>query len=141
MAEPTTVTGMGSIGITLGYAKTGSTYTDMPGLQEVPELGGDPEKIDVTTLADTVKRSVPGVKDLGDLQFKFLYDAGTFKAAKDLEGATIKFQVAFPDGVKFNFDAIPNVKMGGAAVNGALTFSIGMSLQSEITPTFPGVGA
>ena len=28
------------------------------------------------------------------------------------------------------FDAIPNVKMGSAAVNAALTFTIGMSLQS-----------
>ncbi len=50
------------------------TFTVLDYLMEVPEFGGAPEKIDVTTLSDKVKKYVPGTKDLGDLVFKFLYD-------------------------------------------------------------------
>lgn len=123
--------GMAATGTKIGYkASGGSTYTEIPGLLEVPEIGGEPEKIDVTTLADTVKKSIPGVKDLGDLSFKFLYDTTTFKTINALKGVQ-SFQITFSDKMTVTFDAIPSVKLGGAAINGALTFSIGMSLQSE----------
>mgnify|MGYP000983005968 CR=1 FL=1 len=61
----------------LSYKTTGSTFTDLLLLQEVPEVGGDPEKVEVTTLADGVKKYIPGVRDLGDLTFTFLYDNST----------------------------------------------------------------
>ena len=122
--------GMAATGTKIGYAATSSgPHTEIPGLLEGPESGGDPEKIDTTTLTDTVKTSVPGVKDLGDLTFKFLYDTETFKTLNELKGKQ-SFRVTFPDKMTVTFDAIPNVKMGSAAVNSALTFTVGMSLQS-----------
>ena len=125
-------TGESSEGAKISYKSGGeSSYVEIPDLQEIPELGGDPEQIDVTTLADSVKRSIPGVKDLGDLTFKFLYKKENFLAMKALSG-TYSFKVEFSDGLTATFSAIPNVKMGSAAVNGALTYSMGMSLQSEI---------
>lgn len=125
--------GVAATSTKVGYKATAeaTTYTNIPNLQEVPELGGDPEKIDVTCLADTVKKSIPGVKDLGDLAFKFLYDKTTFTTLSAITEAK-EFQVEFPDGLTATFTAIPNVKMGGAAVNGALAYTVGMSLQSEI---------
>ena len=48
--------GLASIGVKIGYKSSNEapTYTDLPHLQETPELGGDDEKIDVTCLSDTV---------------------------------------------------------------------------------------
>lgn len=127
------VIGTATIGTKLSYCATeGGDYVEVPGLQEVPELGGDPEQIDVTTLADSVKRSIPGVRDLGDLAFNFLYNKTNFLALSKLEGVGY-WKVEFPDGLTASFSAIPNVKMGGAGSNAALTYTIGMSLQSEIT--------
>lgn len=123
--------GMAATGTKFGYkANGGSSYTDIPDLLEVPEIGGDPEKIDTTSLSDTVKKSVPGVKDLGDLTFKFIYDTEIFKTVNGLNGKH-SFQITFPDKMAVTFDAIPSVKMGGAAVNGSLTYSISMNIQSE----------
>lgn len=128
----TPATGESSQGAKMSYKSSGeSAYIEIPDLQEIPELGGDPEQIDITTLADSVKRSIPGVKDLGDLTFKFLYKKENFLAMQALSGQ-YSFKIEFSDGLSAIFSAIPNVKMGGAAVNGALTYSIGMSLQSEI---------
>lgn len=126
------VVGTATIGTKLSYCATqDGNYVDIPGLQEVPELGGDPEQIDVTTLADSVKRSIPGVRDLGDLAFNFLYNKTNFLALSKLTGVGY-WKVAFPDGLVASFAAIPNVKMSGASTNAALTYTIGMSLQSEI---------
>ena len=42
-------------GIKLEYSESTSGYTLLTGLKEVPELGVEPEKVENTTLADTVK--------------------------------------------------------------------------------------
>lgn len=129
---------------TLSY-KTGSpaAYAEIPNLMEVPELGGDPEQVEVTTLTDSVKKYIPGVRDLGDLTFSFLYDnsgpTSNYRILKGLEtaGAPVEFKVEYPDGTGHAFTAYVSVKMDSAAVNAALTFKASMSLQSDITVTNP----
>ena len=39
-------------GATLGYKTTGNTYTNLPGLKEIPDLGVEPEKVENTCLTD-----------------------------------------------------------------------------------------
>ena len=120
-----------------------ATFTELEYLMEVPEFGGAPEKIDVTTLADKVKQYVPGTKDLGDLVFKFLYDnsseTANYRVLKKMEddGTAATFKIEYPDGTAHQFDAIPSVKMDAGTLNGALTFSATMVLQSDITVTNP----
>lgn len=118
----------------IGEGGTPGTYIEIPGLQEIPELGGDPEQIDVTCLADKVKRSIPGVQDLGDLAFVFLYSKENFLALKGgLDDNTVyAWKVEFNDELAATFTAIPNIKLSGGAVNAAVNFTINMSLQSAI---------
>lgn len=131
--------GLASIGVKMGYKPTtgsGSTYTNLPGLQSTPELGGTPEKIDVTTLADNFRRYINGVKDFGDLDFIFLYDGdqetSSYKMLKEIENEDTSYQVELPDGSTFTFTAAVIVKMGAAEVNEALTFTASFALSSDI---------
>lgn len=130
-------------GAKLGYKTTGTTYTDLVGLKEIPELGGDPEKVEVTTLADTAKKYEYGVTDYGDLEFKFNYDNSSadspYRVLRGLAADKTKteFELTLIDGTKFTWSAIPNVKLGGGAVNGLIEFTLKMALQSEIVPTDP----
>ena len=127
--------------------KTGSddsaVFKELEFLMEVPEFGGAPEKIDVTVLSDKVKRFVPGTVDLGDLVFKFLYDnsseTANYRVLKKMEddGTAATFKIEYPDGTAHQFDAIPSVKMDAGTLNGALTFSATMVLQSDIKVTNP----
>lgn len=118
-------------------------FIEIPYLMEVPELGGSPEKIDVTTLSDTSKKYIPGIKDYGDLVFKFLYDNSdansNYRVLKDMDdnGTTAAFKIKYPDDTAHQFDAIPSVKLDAGAINGALTFSATMMLQSDIEITNP----
>lgn len=140
--------GLLSKGITLSYTTaTVAEPVEIPDLLEVPEMGGDPEQVDVTTLADGVRRYIPGVKDYGDLAFTFLYDNSTatssFRILKGIQAddEVATFTLTYPDGTKHEFDAKVNVKMGSAAVNGALQFTATLFLQSDITITDPVAGA
>lgn len=130
-------TGILSKGATLSYMKA-AVLTELTDLQEIPELGGSVDKVEVTTLADSAKRYINGLKDYGDLSFKFLYDnssaTSSYRILQGLEVAeTVQdFTVTFPDGTTFQFDAFVSVVVDSAAVGAALTFTLNLTLNSEI---------
>lgn len=133
-------------GIKLGYKKKGAepaTYTDLPGLKEVPEMGDEPEKVDNTCLSDKVKQYEYGIGDPGDLEFKFKYENSSatspyrvLRAAAESK-EVLSFEETFPDGTKFSWDAQVSVKLGGGGVNGVIDFTLKMALQSEIAVVDP----
>lgn len=123
-------------------AGSSSTYTELPLLMEVPEMGGTPEKVDVTTLSDASKKYIDGIKDYGDLAFKFLYENSEGSAYRTLRGyedagTFADFKVELPDGTAFAFSGQVSTKIDSAAVNAALTFTATISLNSDMTVTNP----
>lgn len=132
-------------GAKLGYKSTGTgtTYTDLKGLKEIPELGGEPEKVDATTLADTAKQYEYGTTDYGDLEFKFKYEndsaSASYRVLRGLGKNRTKtdFELTLKDGTKFLWSAIPSVKLGGGGVDSIIDFTLTMALQSEIQVTDP----
>ena len=130
-------------GITLSYKKTGSTYTEIADLQECPELGGTAENVEVTTLADGNKKYIKGIKDFGELAFKFLYDnsgaESNYRVVRGLEeaGNIVDWKVTFPDNTSFAFSGEVTTAIDSAAVNAALTFTATITLNSDITVTNP----
>lgn len=130
-------------GIKLSYKKQGSTYEEILNLQECPDLGGTAEKVDVTVLADGNKKYINGIKDYGDLAFKFLYDnSGTtsnYRIVRGLEeaGNVVDWKVTFPDNTEFAFSGEVTTSIDGASVNNAITFTATINLNSDITVTNP----
>lgn len=116
----------------LGMKSTGTTYEDLAGLQAVPEIGGDPEQVDITTLADATKKYIAGIQDMDSLEFTFLYDNAIFKKLKAIQtsGKEVDFQITYPDGSTCTFKGGITVKMGGAEVNGAFQFTLAVTVSS-----------
>ena len=115
--------------MTLSYGTEGSKKT-LTNLMEIPEIGNNaPEKIDVTVLTDDVKKSISG---LGDSAFKFLYEEEQFTELAALTGSQ-SWEVALPSKTKkATFTGTPSVKLGAAAPNGALTYTLNVSVESKI---------
>lgn len=132
-------------GIKLSYKKQGSTYEEILNLQECPDLGGTAEKVDVTVLADGNKKYINGVKDFGDLAFKFLYDnsgvTSNYRIVRGLEeaGSVVDWKVTFPDNTEFAFSGEVTTSIDGASVNNAITFTANITLNSDITVTNPTI--
>lgn len=132
--------GLLSKGIKFEYSANGTTYTEVSNLQEIPSLGGTPEKVDVTCLADANKKYINGLVDYGDLAFKFLYDNSTetsnYRVLKGLTGIN-HFKITFPDNTTFGFTGEVSCSLNAASVNAALTFTANIALNSEIEVTNP----
>lgn len=123
-----------SKGIILKYkTSTAQTYTELTNLQEIPELGGEAEAIEITTLADAAHKYTDGILNYGDsLAFKFLYDKTQFAALQALDGS-IGWQVELPDDSTCTFTGTASIKLDGVGVNAALTYTLSIKPDSEMT--------
>ena len=105
---------------------------ELTNLQEIPELGGDAEAIEITTLADEAHMYTDGIKNYGDsLTFKFLYEKEQFidlEATKGVEN----WKVTLPDNYTCSFTGTCSVKLDGVGVNAALTYTLSIKPNSEM---------
>ena len=124
------------MGIKLSYkAGSASSYTDLTNLQEIPDIGGSADSVEVTTLEDAAHMYINGLKDYGDsLDFTFLYDKTQFTTLNGLSG-TISWKVTLPGtgGATATFDGEPSVSLNGVGVNDAITYTLAIKPNSAIT--------
>lgn len=119
-----------SKGITLSYKKD-ADFIELENLQEIPELGGDTEAIEITTLADAAHMYTDGIKNYGDsLAFKFLYEKEQFSTLNALGEA--EWKVELPDGATCSFGGTCSAKLDGVGVNAALTYTLAVKPNSEM---------
>ena len=131
-------------GATIGYAAdsttTPSSFTNIPDLKELPDIGPEPELVDNTALSDSIKRNEMGIGDAGNMDFVFRYEnssaTSSYRVAKSLSGKQW-FKVQLYDGTSYVFKAIPSVRLGGGGVNDPVSFTLSLALQSDITIADP----
>ena len=105
---------------------------ELTNLMEIPELGGDTEAIEITTLADGAHMYTDGIKNYGDsLAFKFLYEEAQFSTLNALSGSQA-WKVELPDGATCSFGGTCSVKLDGVGVNAALTYTLAIKPNSEM---------
>ena len=122
-----------SKGIKLSYkAGTGSSFTELTNLQEIPDLGGETESIEITTLADAAHVYTDGLKNYGDsLSFKFLYEKAQFVSLNGLSGTT-EWKVELADKSTCTFSGTSSVKLDGVGINAALTYTLSIKPSTEM---------
>ena len=124
-----------SKGIKLSYKASGaSNFTDLTDLQEIPDIGGSSDSVEVTTLEDSAHLFINGLLDYGDsLDFTFLYAKTQFTALAALSGQ-ISWKVTLPgtSGLTATFDGEASVKLNGVGVNDAITYTLSIKPSSAI---------
>lgn len=105
---------------------------ELTNLQEIPDLGGEAEAIEITTLADAAHMYTDGILNYGDsLAFKFLYEKEQFVSLSTLEGSQ-SWKVELPDATTCTFSGTASVKLDGVGVNAALTYTLAIKPDSEM---------
>lgn len=101
-------------------------------LQEIPELGGTRESIEITTLADDAHMFTDGILNYGDnIAFKFLYEKEQFTTLNSLSG-TQTIVVTLPDSSTCTFSGTCSVKLDGVGINAPLTYTLNVKPNSAM---------
>lgn len=133
-------------GAKLGYkvpGGSGDTYTDLPGLKEVPDMGIEKERVENTALVAKNKQYEYGIGDLGELTYKFKYENGSATSPYRVmrkyadDNTTLDFEETMNDGTKTQFSGQVSVKRTGGAVNAAVEFELKIAVSSDFVTVDP----
>lgn len=125
-------------------ASSAEDYTKLVDIKEFPDLGGEPEMLETTTLSDKMQTYIAGIQSLEGLNFTANYTKQDFAKLKELDGKDEKFAVWFggtesggvvtPDGSegKFSFDGQLSVFPVGGGVNEVVDMSITIAPSTVI---------
>ena len=110
-------------------------WTDVCDIKDFPDLGGAPEMLETTTLSDSAKSYIAGIKDQQALEFTANYDEDDMDAIALLTG-TKKFQLWFGENGasgKFAFSGTISTYVVGAGVNEVVDMKIVIVPSTPIT--------
>ena len=125
-------------------AAAAEAYTKLIDIKEFPDLGGEPEMLETTTLSDKMQTYIAGIQSLEGLSFTANYDKTDFASLKALEGKQEQFAVWFggteaggvvtPDGSngKFSFKGELSVYPVGGGVNEVVDMNITIAPSTVI---------
>lgn len=60
----------------------GTTWTKLVDIKEFPDLGGDPEMLETTTLSDKMQTYIAGIQSMDGLSFTANYTLADYKTLK-----------------------------------------------------------
>lgn len=122
-----------SKGIKLSYKQNEAQYIELTNLQEIPDLGGETEAIEITTLADGAHMYMDGLKSYGEsLEFTFLYEGTQFTTLNSITG-TAQWKVELPDGATCSFGGTCSTRFSGVGIGAALTYVLAIKPNTEMT--------
>lgn len=129
----------------LMHKSSGGQYEKLVDIKSYPDLGGEPEQLDTTTLSDNMTTSIAGIQSLESMQFDANYDKAKYAELKALEGKEEDYAVWYggtgegesltPTGEdgKFSFKGQLSVFVAGAGVNAVRDMRITILPSTVIT--------
>lgn len=102
-------------------------------IRDFPNLQGDPNMLDTTTLSDEEETQIPGIERAGDKKFTALYTPGNYDTLLDIEdaGEPIDIAVYFgddgDDGI-FEGQGYLSVKITGKGVDEVLEMELSFAM-------------
>ena len=125
--------------------KKDAAYEKLVDIKDFPDLGGEPEMLETTTLSDKMQTYIPGIQNLDALAFTANYTKEKFTELKGMEGTEHEYSVWFsgteengvvtPTGSdgKFDFKGQHSVYAVGAGVNEVVDMNITIAPSTPIT--------
>lgn len=125
--------------------KSGSDWGKLIDIKEFPDIGGDPELLETTTLSDKMQTFILGIQSNEGLNFTANYTKSDFQTLQGLEGseqdygiwfgASVSNNVVTPDGSngKFQFKGELSVHVSGGGVNEVVDMAITIAPTTVIT--------
>lgn len=125
--------------------KTNDAFEKLVDIKDFPDLGGEPEMLETTTLSDKMQTYIPGIQNLDALAFTANYTKEKYAELKTLEGVEHDYSVWFggteeagvvtPTGTdgKFDFKGQLSAYPVGAGVNEVVDMNITIAPSTPIT--------
>lgn len=147
--DPDAKVQVATMGTKLEYSTdNGSIWTRVYGLASTPDFGGQPNKIDTTTLDNTVSEtSTNGLQPAVELSYEFNVQAlnsaeANLRQIKTLADAKTKakWRLTKASKMTIEYEAVPSISYSADEQGGIEKFVMYHDLKSDLTILLPEIG-
>jgi hypothetical protein len=110
-------------------------FTKFADIKDFPDLFGDPNTIETTTLSDAQQTFIPGIKSSETLPFTLNWDKTVAEQVVAMEGKESFWKVIFSDGASFSFAGAPSLGVPGKGVDEVLEMILNIVPSTVIEMT------
>ena len=114
-------------GISLKWGASADAAAKVVDIKDFPDMIGDPELLETTTLSDAQVTNIMGIKGSDLLTFTCNYTSADFKKVND--------DAEFSDGSKFTWQGQHTCGLPGKGVNEVVEFTINIAASSTVAFT------
>ena len=135
-------------GTKLEFSTTDNTWIRVYGLASTPDIGGQPNMIDTTTLDNTVaETSTVGLQPASEISYEFNVQAlndenANLRQIKTLADAKTKakWRLTKASGITIEYEAVPSISYSADEQGGIEKFVMYHDLKSDMTISLPEIG-
>ena len=119
---------------TLKWGATADAVAKVIDIKDFPDLMGEPNLLETTTLSDASQTFIPGIKTMDTMTFLFNYTKADFDAVKADEGKELFYELEFSDGSAFVWTGSHVATLPGKGVDEVIEAGIAIAPSSSVEP-------
>lgn len=104
-------------GVALKWGSSGAGVTAVVDIKSFPDLGGPPNMIEVTTLADAMQTFIAGIQSSGEMAFTCNYTKAKYILANSTAGTPMHYEITFGTEGAFIWQGTHSIHLTGGGVN------------------------
>ena len=119
-------------GISLSWGESAEALAKVVDIKDFPDMIGDPEMLETTTLSDAQVTNIPGIKSSDMLTFTCNYTKEDFTKVNADAGKELFYALEFSDGSVFNWKGQHTCGLPGKGVNEVVEFTINIAASTAV---------
>ncbi len=121
-----------TFGVSLKWGESAEAVEKVVDIKDFPDMIGDPEMLETTTLSDAQVTNIPGIKSSDVLTFTCNYTKTDFTAVNADAEKSLYYTLEFSDGSKFSWQGQHTCGLPGKGVNEVIEFTINIAASSPV---------
>ena len=119
-------------GVTLKWGESAEAANKVVDIKDFPDLIGDPNMLETTTLSDGQVTNIPGIRTSDMLTFTCNYTSADFASVKAQENTALYYVLEFSDGSSFSWQGQHTCGVPGKGVDEVVEFTINIAASTPV---------
>ena len=121
-----------TLGVTLKMGTSAAALEKVVDIKDFPDLIGDPNMLETTTLSDAAVTNIPGIRSSDMLTFTCNYTKDDFTAVNEQANTPLHYALEFSDGSKFTWQGQHTCGVPGKGVDEVIEFTINIAASTPV---------
>ena len=121
-----------SFGLTLKWGKTADSVAKVIDIKDFPDMIGEANLLETTTLSDAQQTNIPGIKSSDTLSFTYNYTSSDYAKVEADANTPLFYELAFSDDSSFTWQGQHTSGLPGKGVDEVIEATVNIAASTAV---------